>query len=151
YEVRVVAGDSPSNVGSEGHAASAPSPGSDKPIQLTHNQAVENHIRWANDGRHIFFTVEIGDVSGPYRDLQPHLYWVDSETGTVEQWSKDFVGSVEHYAVAGDNVLTCARVGTEVQIYSAGRASDPQRPAAHWNGTYATISAAAHSSRIVFV
>jgi dipeptidyl aminopeptidase/acylaminoacyl peptidase len=121
------------------------------PRQLTHNQAVETQLRWANDSRHLFFTVEIGDVAGPYRDLQPHLYWIDSGTAAVEQWSKDFIGSVEHFAVAGDQVLTSARLGTEVQIYSAGRASDSQRPVAHWNGTYTTISAATHSSRIAFI
>jgi len=140
----VGAGDSPAH-GNE------PKPPLAQPRQLTHNQAVENKLRWANDNRHIFFSVEVGDVTGPYRDLQPHLYWVDSETGAVEQWSKDFIGPVEHYAVAGDNVLTSARVGTEVQIYSAGRASDSQRAVAHWNGTYATISAATHSSRIAFI
>jgi len=122
-----------------------------QPRQLTHNQASESHPRWAADNRHVFFTVETGDVAGPYRDLQPHLYWVDSESGSIEQWSKDFIGPVEHYAVAGDNVLTSARVGTEVQIYSAGRASDSQRAVAHWNGTYSTVSVSTHSSRIAFI
>ena len=68
-----------------------------EPIRLTHNQAQEANLRWANDSLHIFFTVEVGDVSGPYRDLQPHLYWVESETGKVEQWGKDFVGPIDHY------------------------------------------------------
>ena len=58
------------------------------PRQLTHNQAVENKIHWSNDSRHILFTVEVGDVAGPYRDLQPHLYSVDDQTGAVEQWRK---------------------------------------------------------------
>jgi dipeptidyl aminopeptidase/acylaminoacyl peptidase len=139
--------------------ARAPSPAtaasdtkpSTQPKQLTHNQALENNLHWANDSRHLFFTVEVGDVAGPYRDLQPHLYWVDSENAAVELWNKDFIGPVEHYAIAGDNVLTSARVGTEVQIYSASRASDSRRPVAHWNGTYATISAATHSPRIAFI
>src|ERR1700691_767561 len=112
-----------------------------QPRQLTHNQAVEGALRWANDNRHIFFTVEVGGVTGPYRDLQPHLYWVDSEksdaekpntekpdsqkpdsdTGAIEQWSKDFIGPVEHYAVSADGVLASARVGTEVTVYSAAQ------------------------------
>ncbi|MGA9390334.1 MAG: hypothetical protein WBV69_07805, partial [Candidatus Sulfotelmatobacter sp.] len=105
------------------------------PLQLTHNQAQEEKLHWANDSRHIFFSVQVGNVNGPYRDLQPHLYWVESEkldtekidtgkldsektateksenekpgrgTGTVEQWSKDFIGPVEHYTVAADHVL----------------------------------------------
>src|SRR5579871_6712158 len=35
-----------------------------QPRRVTHNEAVETHPRWSNDGRHIFFTVEIGNVSG---------------------------------------------------------------------------------------
>jgi dipeptidyl aminopeptidase/acylaminoacyl peptidase len=144
YVVDVARAPSPASAGSENKPTA-------QPRQLTHNQAFEGRLQWANDNRHIFFTVEDGDVTGPYRDLQPHLYWVDSETAAVEQWSKGFIGPVEHYAVAGDNVLTSARAGTEVQIFSASRASDLQRPVAHWNGTYTTISAATHSSRIAFI
>jgi dipeptidyl aminopeptidase/acylaminoacyl peptidase len=144
YIVDVARAPSPATAGSENK------PPILQPRQLTHNQAFEEKPRWANDNRHVFFTSE-NDVTGPYRDLQPHLYWVDSETGAVEQWGNGFIGPVEHYAVAGDNVLTSARMGIEVQIYSAGRASDFQRPIAHWNGTYTTISAATHSSRIAFI
>src|SRR5579859_2067629 len=121
------------------------------PRRVTHNQAVEGRPRWAKDNRHIFFTVEVGDVSGPYRHLQPHLYWVDSESGAVEQWSKDFIGPVEHYDVTADSVLTSARRGTEVQMYSTGKVSDSLRPLSGWKGTYANISAALHSSRFAFV
>jgi dipeptidyl aminopeptidase/acylaminoacyl peptidase len=32
---------------------------------LTHNQAVEGGPRWANDSRHVFFSVEVGDVNRP--------------------------------------------------------------------------------------
>ena len=122
-----------------------------EPRRITHNQAAEGRPRWANDNRHIFFTVEVGDVSGPYRDLQPHLYWVDTESGTVEQWSKDFIGPVEHYDLAGDSVLTSARIGTQVQMYSVGKASDSLRSLAGWKGTYAGISTALHSQRFAFV
>ena len=127
-----------------------PKPPLAQPRQLTHNQAVENKLRWASDSRRIFFTVEIGDVTGPYRDLQPHLYWVDSESGSIEQWSKDFIGPVEHYAVAGDNVLTSARVGTEVSMYSANQPSQSLHKLNGWPGTYEIISTATHSSRIAF-
>src|SRR5882762_9680674 len=73
-----------------------------EPHRLTHNEASETSLRWANDNRHIFFSVQVGDVTGPYRDLQPHLYWIDSESSAIEQWSKDFIGPVEHYAVTAD-------------------------------------------------
>ena len=122
-----------------------------QPHQLTHNQALEQNLRWANDNRHVFFSVEVGDVTGPYRDLQPHLYWVDSETGAVEQWSKDFIGPVERYTVAADSVLASARVGTEVSMYSVAQPGQSLRKLKGWEGTYETLSTAAHSSRIAFV
>jgi dipeptidyl aminopeptidase/acylaminoacyl peptidase len=124
---------------------------SQTPRQLTHNQAAEDKIRWANDGRHVFFSVEVGDVAGPYRDLQPHLYWVDSESGVVEQWSKDFIGPVERYAVAADNVLTSARTGTEVSIYSVAQPSQSLHKLNGWDGTYEILSTAEHSSGIAFI
>src|SRR6202021_1236590 len=39
------------------------------PRALTHNQAVEGRLHWANDSRHIFFSVEVGDVTGPYEGI----------------------------------------------------------------------------------
>jgi dipeptidyl aminopeptidase/acylaminoacyl peptidase len=153
---------------------------STEPRRITNNTAVETHPRWANDSRHILFTVEIGDVSGPYRDVQPHLYWVDSESGKVEQWSKDFIGPVEHYAdvgadassnpdksagskpdetaagaprthASGITLLASARTGTEVQMYFTAKPSDPLQRISHWPGTYSNISLAAHSPRVAFI
>ena len=145
-----------------------------EPHRITNNQAVETHVRWANDSRHIFFTVDDGDPLGSYRDLQPHLYWVGTDAGKVEQWSKDFIGPVEHYAVAPDvgadafvrpasgasaprtnpsgaTVLASARIGTEVQMYDSAHPSHKLHALTHWPGTYANISTAAHSSRIAFI
>jgi len=127
-----------------------------QPRQLTHNQAVEGRLRWANDNRHVFFSVEVGDVTGSYRDLQPHLYWVDSgqpdsKTSSVEQWSKDFIGPVEHYAVASDSVLASARLGTEVAMYSVSQPGQPLHKLNGWEGAYEILSAATHSPRVAFV
>jgi dipeptidyl aminopeptidase/acylaminoacyl peptidase len=124
--------------------------------QLTHNQAVEGGLRWANDNRHVFFTVEVGDVTGPYRDLQPHLYWVDSErpdaeTGGVEQWGKDFIGPVNHYAVTAEGVLASAMIGTEVPMYSIAKPGQSLRKLNGWEGTYEILSTTAHSPRIAVV
>ena len=142
-------------------AARAPSPASagsgntpptQQPRQLTHNQAFETALRWANDNRHVLFGSE-NDATGPYRDLQPHLYSVDSENpnSAVEQWSKDFIGPVEHFAVAGDGVLTSARIGTEVAMYSVNQPSQSLHKLKGWEGTYETLSTTAHSARIAFV
>src|SRR5579872_2714472 len=118
-----------------------------QPRRLTHNEAVETHLRWASDSRHIFFTVEVGDVSGPYRDLQPHLYWVNTDDGKIEQWDKSFVGSVEHYAVADNSVLISARLGTEVQMYDAAKPGDSLHRITEWSGTYSTLSTTTHSPK----
>jgi len=119
------------------------------PRRVTKNEAQEDHIHWAKDNRHILFTVQVGEVAGPYRDLQPHLYWVDSESGAVEQWDKAFSGSVEHYAVGESHVLTSARLGTEVQIYAA---ETPQSGhlLTNWPGTFETVSAARNGQSVAF-
>jgi dipeptidyl aminopeptidase/acylaminoacyl peptidase len=132
-------------------AANASEPKPAAPRQLTHNQAVETHPRWASDSRHIFFTVEVGDVTGPYRDLQPHLYWVDSETGTVEQWNKDFTGEIASYGTYGNGAVVTARLGTEVQMYGADKPPDPLRKFDGWPGTYENPSTGLHSLRVAFV
>jgi len=135
-------------------APSPANPASDQFPQvrrITNNQAVEHDLRWANDSRHIFFTIDVGDVTGPYRDLQPHLYWVDTETGQVEQWSKDFIGSVEHYALSRANVLYAGRLGTEVQAYYSANPSQSLHKLSNWPGTYEIIAAAEHSPRVAFV
>jgi dipeptidyl aminopeptidase/acylaminoacyl peptidase len=127
-----------------------------QPRQLTHNQAVETHPHWASDSRHIFFTVEVGDVSGPYRDLQPHLYWIDcekpdSETAAVELWSKDFNGEIAHYAVTPDAVLASAHLGTEVAMYTVSQPSQSLHKLNSWEGTYENISTTLGSPRIAFI
>ena len=122
-----------------------------EPRRLTHNQAEETKLHWANDSRHIFFSVEVGDVSGPYRDLQPHLYWVDSETGTVEQWSKDFPGEIDDYAVTSAGVLTSARLGTEVPMYSVAKPAESLHKLNAWPGAYEILSTSPHSPRVAFI
>src|SRR6202140_3875282 len=157
-DLSVARAPSPANAGSNEEALA-------HPRRITTNQAVEVRPHWANDSRHIFFAVEVGDVSGPYRDLQPHLYWVDSDTSQIEQWVKDFIGPVERYAIVGTDafvrpasagsgtrtnasgatILTSARIGTEVQMYSAGKPADSLHRLSGWPGTYANISTAPNS------
>jgi dipeptidyl aminopeptidase/acylaminoacyl peptidase len=144
------------------------------PRRITHNEAEEVRPRWDTDSRHIFFSVEVGDVSGPYRDLQPHLYRVDTEKpdiegGKTEQWAKDFIGPIEHYENVGTDafvrpasaasapsasattVLVAARAGTEVQLYSATKPTDSLHKLSSWPGTYGQFSVGDHSERIAFI
>ena len=122
-----------------------------QPRRITHNEGEEGRPRWANDSRHIFFFIGVGDVAGAYRDLQPHLYWVDINDGKVEQWDKSFVGPVEHYSVTAEKVLACARLGTEVQMYDAAKPSDKLHRLTNTPGTYAQFSTTPLSSKVAFV
>jgi dipeptidyl aminopeptidase/acylaminoacyl peptidase len=122
-----------------------------QPRRITKNQAIETHPRWANDSRHLFFSVEVGDVAGPYRDLQPHLYSVDIDNSSIDQWDKSFVGPIERYAVAGDRILTSARLGTEVQLYDAAEPADKLHRLTKWPGTYAKIATATNSPKVAFI
>ena len=127
-----------------------------EPRRITHNQGEEGRPRWANDSRHIFFIIGEGDVSGPYRDLQPHLYWVSIEDGKIEPWGKDFVGPVEHYAIKYSDfvhpaVLASARIGTEVQLYTGDAPNQPLKKLSDWSGTYEQISTVPSHTRVAFV
>ncbi len=135
----------------QGELSPTDSPVTSAARRLTHNQAVEHDLHWANDNSHIYFTIDVGDVTAPYRDLQPHLYWVDGSTGKVEQWAKDFTGPVEHYAVTSNDVLTSARLGTEVQVYSAAKPDQSLHQISSWKGTYASVSTSPHSSHLAFL
>jgi dipeptidyl aminopeptidase/acylaminoacyl peptidase len=122
------------------------------PRQITHNQAEEQFLRWAKDGKHVFFQVQYGSVEGEYKDTQIRLYWVDADTGETQRWAGDFDGAIYEYAVASDGGIAAAgRVGTEQQLYSAAKPSAPFPRAVGWNGTYEHIATAEHSLRIAFV
>jgi acylaminoacyl-peptidase len=122
------------------------------PRQLTKNEAVEQDILWAKDGRHLFFGVDLGSVEGKYKDTQTRLYWVDSQTGEVQRWASDFGGPVNHYTVTPDgSALACGRLGTEVQLYAQPKLASPFTKQTNWSGSYEIVDAAAHSPRIAFV
>lgn len=131
------------------NASSAESPNLVQSHRVTNNEAVETQPRWASDSRHIFFTIDVGDPTGPYRDLQPHLYWVDSETGKIEQWAKDFSGQIVSYGTYGNGVVITARLGTEVQMYSEGPAEPLQRFDGQ-KGTYGTVATGSRTLRVAF-
>ena len=122
------------------------------PRQLTHNEAVEESVHWAKDGKHLFFQVDVGSVEGKYKDTQKRLYWVDADTGETRRWAGDFGGAVNGYTVAPDgSVLAIGRVGTEEQIYSERGGADRFQKKDGWAGTYDAVSAAAGSPRLALV
>jgi len=117
--------------------------------RLTKNFAVEHDLRWARDGRHLFFRVEIGDIAS-YRDLQPHLYWVDATTGDVRQWGKQFTGASNGYDVTDSGVVVAGMLGTETAVYSGSKPDSSWSKTRQWAGTYQSLSAAEHSPRVAF-
>lgn len=122
------------------------------PRQITHNEALEDHIHWAKDNEHIFFGVELGSVEGKYLDTQNRLYWVDADTGQSSRWAGNFDGSVQHYCIhKSEGVLATGRVGTEVQLYSENTPAGDFSKKAGWAGTYDMVVSAERSSRIAFV
>jgi dipeptidyl aminopeptidase/acylaminoacyl peptidase len=123
-----------------------------KPRQLTHNEAFEQDLTWSSDSRHVFFRVDQGSVEGKYRDYQERLYWVDADSGDVQRWAADFDGSVGRHSLLSDGrILSAARLGTEVQLYSQENPKAAFQKHAGWKGTYASLSAAHNSPRVAFV
>ena len=128
-----------------------PSP-SQTPRQLTHNQAEEQNLRWSKDSRNIFFLVQYGSVEGEYKDTQSRLYSVNADTGETQRWAADFGGAILSYSVLSDGgIVAAARVGTEVQLYSQRKASEPFSKLPGWSGTYELVAAGEESPRLAFV
>jgi dipeptidyl aminopeptidase/acylaminoacyl peptidase len=148
-DLNVARAPSPPTAGSPANASAGEMP-TLEPRRITENQAQEVRPRWAADSRHIFFSVEVGDVSGPYRDLQPHLYWVDTVSKKVEQWAKDFTGQIASYEPYANGVLVTARLGTEVQMYTAANPADSLHPVTGQKGTYEDLATGSHTQRVAF-
>ena len=122
------------------------------PRQITHNEAQEQDLRWAEDSKHIFFEVQYGSVEGKYKDRQTRLYWVDAETGEIQRWAADFKGAVGQYSITPDGgVVAAGQLGTETQTYFQSKVSEPFSKLAGVPGTYALVASAQHSQRIAFV
>ncbi|HLK31828.1 MAG TPA: hypothetical protein VKT29_01980, partial [Terriglobales bacterium] len=67
-------------------------PGTQTARQLTHNNALEEHLRWAPDSRQLFFRVDMGSVEGKYQDLQSRVYSLDVASGQTTRWAANFGG-----------------------------------------------------------
>lgn len=123
-----------------------------QPRRVTNNQGIEDNIRWSPDSQSLFFTVNIGAVEGPYKDLQPRVYSVRISDGKLERWAPQFSGALNYYDLLSDGTLaSAARLGTEVQMYSQQSPSATFAKSEGWNGTYSLISAARRSPRLALV
>lgn len=125
---------------------------SQEPRQITHNQAEEENIRWSKDSKNLFFLVPYGSVEGKYRDTQIRLYSVNADTSETQRWASDFGGAVLSYSVLPDaGIVAAGRVGTEVQLYSQRKATEPFSKLPSWAGTYELVAAAGNSPHLAFV
>ncbi len=117
------------------------------PRRLTHNEAVELHLAWASDNRHLFFQINEGSLDRKYQDAQPRLYWVDANDGAVQRWFADFEGEVVRYTPLPDGSVLCAcRLGTEVQLYSQANPKAAIVKRDDWPGAYGSIALSSSSS-----
>lgn len=122
------------------------------PRQITHNEGLEQHLHWANDNKHVLFLTVVGSMEGKYRDTQPHLYWVDFDSGELQRWAPAFGGDVTRYSVARDgSVLATGRLGTEAQVYTNAKLGSPFTMQKGWDGTYEWLATSPQGSSIAFV
>lgn len=119
--------------------------------QITRNQAIETNLHWSPDSRMVLFDVNMGSVEGKYEDVQTRLYATDM-TGAAVRWASNFAGAITSWDVTPNGgVVTAARLGTEVPVYTAPGPGDNLRPSAGWKGTYEQVATALHSPRVAFV
>ena len=119
--------------------------------RLTHNEALEHELRWAPDGKRLYFGVFAGSGSleGKYKDVQGRLYTLDIASAKIRRLGADFDGSWTDYASTADGkVVGLGQLGTEVQAYSLGESGAKKLEGRA--GTYEGLTAAESSSRILF-
>jgi dipeptidyl aminopeptidase/acylaminoacyl peptidase len=122
------------------------------PARLTHNEALEVHLAWAADNRHLFFQTSLGSVEGKYADYQPRLYWIDAVSGEVQRWFADYKGEVVRYAPMPDGSVLCScREGTEMQLYSQASPRAAMVKHSGRAGHYEAPAANEKSQRVAFV
>jgi dipeptidyl aminopeptidase/acylaminoacyl peptidase len=121
-----------------------------EPRQLTHNDAIESHLRWSPDSRWLHFSVDAaaGSLEGKYRDVQGRLYRLDPATAKVERLGAAFSGSFDQFTLLPDGrVLALGLTGIETQLYLVD--GDSATKLSRLPGTYAHLDAARASNAIL--
>ena len=120
--------------------------------RLTNNEASESDLRWTPDSRHILFSVGSGSVEGHYEHVQNRIYSVDVSDGKVQRWAGAFGGNIEYWELTPDgSVISAARLGTNVAMYTESSAAAEFRAVPSWKGTYKRVATAAHTRRVAVV
>jgi dipeptidyl aminopeptidase/acylaminoacyl peptidase len=118
--------------------------------QLTHNQGLENNLRWSRDGQRLYFTVgaAAGSVESPYRDVQGRLYSISAHGGTPQRLGADFDGNWQDYTILPDGTLLATGTkDTSTQVYRVkGEHAEKLAGSA---GTYGGLDAASHGDALL--
>ena len=121
------------------------------PLRLTRNEARERDVQWSADGRSLFFHLSAGSIEGKYEEVQGRIYSLDLVTRKTERQGASFQGSLSAPAMLpGGEIATTGTLGTEVQLYARQKNAELEKIPG-WAGSYAMLSAAAHSRRLAFV
>lgn len=122
------------------------------PRQITHNQAIETHLRWSPDSRSFLFAVHLGSIESKYEDVQDRVYSVDPNSGAITRWGANFPGAIIDWGLTSNGALVAAGViGTQVQMYSQQNPAGEFKAAKGWQGTYEQVATALHSPRVAVV
>jgi acylaminoacyl-peptidase len=118
--------------------------------QLTHNQGLENNLRWSPDGERLYFTVQAaaGSVEGSYRDVQGRLYSISAHGGSPQRLGGDFDGNWQDYTILSDGTLLATGTkGTGTQVYRIK--GEHAEKLAGIAGTYGGLDAAMHGDALL--
>ncbi len=124
--------------------------GGGKVRQLTHNEALESHLRWAPDGKWLYFMLPpgTGSLEGKYRDVQGRIYRIDPQSEKAERLGAEFDGSFDQFTVLADGrLIALGQSGVETQVYLVEGSKVTKLPGVA--GTYAGLDSTRGSHAIL--
>ncbi len=117
--------------------------------RLTHNQALEDHLRLTPDGRRLYFTTN-SDIPGPYGDLSGRIYYQPLAGGEPVRLAAGYRGSFTRFALAPNGqVIAAGQIGVQIPLYRVGRNEAAPLPSAA--GAYQSPSLARQGRRMAFL
>ena len=118
--------------------------------RLTQNQAVESQLKWAPDGRYLYFAVGAasGSLEGKYRDVQGRLYRMDVASGKSERLGTSFEGTFDQFVLLPDGrEIALGMKGTETQLYAIEGEKATKLPGRE--GSYAGLTTSLHAQGLL--
>jgi len=121
-------------------------------IKLTNDSTMKQNLQLTLDNKNVIFqSIALGSADGSSEFLQQRLYSIDLTNYLIQQWVKDFQGSVQDYTIKSDGgVFILGQVGIEVKIYSQLSPNNELILYDAFNGSYLLISSSINSITFVF-